>query len=57
MVAPQASAQLEGADNVGLTGIGHNALVEHPAVFARIVDELRRAEREAQAERGTSLID
>jgi pimeloyl-ACP methyl ester carboxylesterase len=57
MVAPQASAQLEGADNVGLTGIGHNALVEHPAVFARIVDELRRAEREARAERGIPLID
>jgi pimeloyl-ACP methyl ester carboxylesterase len=52
MVAPQASATLEGADNVGLTGIGHNSLVEHPAVIARIVDELRGAEREAQAERG-----
>jgi pimeloyl-ACP methyl ester carboxylesterase len=52
MVAPQASAWLDGADNVGLTGIGHNALIEHPAVFVRIVDELKGAEREAQAERG-----
>ena len=51
MVAPQASACLEGAENVALTGIGHNALVEHPAVLARMVDELRRAEREARAER------
>jgi len=43
MVAPQASARLEGADNVGFTGIGHNSLVEHPEVVARVVLEIQRA--------------
>ena len=43
MVAPQASAELAGADNVPFKGIGHNALVEHPDVVARVVAELSRA--------------
>jgi len=43
MVAPQASAELAGADNIAFTGIGHNALVEHPDVVARIIAELSRA--------------
>jgi pimeloyl-ACP methyl ester carboxylesterase len=56
MVAPQASAQLPGADNVGFVGIGHNALIEHPDVVARLVDELKRAGREAEAERTSRVI-
>jgi pimeloyl-ACP methyl ester carboxylesterase len=43
MVAPQASAELACADNIAFTGIGHNALVEHPDVIARVVAELSRA--------------
>jgi len=43
MVAPQASAELAGADNVPFKGIGHNALVEHPDIVARVVAELSRA--------------
>jgi pimeloyl-ACP methyl ester carboxylesterase len=44
MVAPQASAQLGGADNVEYTGIGHNALIEDAGVLARIAEELRRVD-------------
>ena len=54
MVAPQASARLEGADNVAVVGIGHNALIDNEEVAARIVHEIRRAEREAQDEGGSS---
>jgi pimeloyl-ACP methyl ester carboxylesterase len=43
MVAPQASAELAGADNIAFIGIGHNALVEHPDVIARVAAELSRA--------------
>ena len=43
MVAPQSSAWLEGAENVGVIGVGHNALVDNPTVIARVIDELRRA--------------
>jgi len=42
MVAPQASAELAGADNVPFIGVGHNALVEHSAIVARVVAELSR---------------
>ncbi len=52
MIAPQWSARLEGADDVPFIGIGHNALVDHPDVHARVVEELKRAEDEARAERG-----
>lgn len=49
MVAPQASAWLDGAENVGLTGVGHNALIEDPRVLARVVEELERTEHESTA--------
>ncbi|CAG1009447.1 Extracellular esterase EstB [Burkholderiales bacterium] len=42
MVAPQTSARLEGAENVELSGIGHNALLTDPEVAKRVVDVLRR---------------
>ena len=49
MVAPQASAWLEGAENIGVVGVGHNALIEDPQVLARVVEELERTERESGA--------
>ena len=43
MVAPQTSSVLEGADNVALSGIGHNALLADPEVFRRVAAEIERA--------------
>ena len=42
MVAPQASLALPGADNVALTGIGHNALLHDRRVIERVTTELIR---------------
>ena len=51
MVAPQTSSCLDGAENIALIGIGHNALRRRTTrSLARIVDELRRADG-ARAER------
>ena len=49
MVAPQTSSMLEGADNVALTGIGHNALLSDPDVFRRVAAEIERAATELQS--------
>jgi pimeloyl-ACP methyl ester carboxylesterase len=49
MVAPQASAWLEGAENIGVIGVGHNALIENSQVLARVVEEVKRAEDESGA--------
>ncbi len=43
MVAPQTSARLDGAENIALPGIGHNALVRDRRVFALVAAELTRA--------------
>ena len=43
MVAPQTSSLLEGAENVALTGIGHNELLSHPQVHERVAAEIVRA--------------
>jgi len=43
MVAPQLSARLEGAHNVELVGIGHNALLTDPEVARLVVEALHRA--------------
>ena len=43
MVAPQTSARLDGAENIALPGIGHNALVGNRRVFALVAAELTRA--------------
>jgi triacylglycerol esterase/lipase EstA (alpha/beta hydrolase family) len=40
MVAPQASARLAGAEEITLTGIGHNALLADASVYAAIEREL-----------------
>jgi triacylglycerol esterase/lipase EstA (alpha/beta hydrolase family) len=42
MVAPQTSSQLDGAVNVVVHGIGHNALVLNRRVAALVADELQR---------------
>ena len=55
MVAPQASACLDGAENVAVIGIGHNALIDNGEVAARVVLEIRRSEREAQDECGERM--
>ena len=51
MVAPQTSARLAGAQNVEVVGVGHNALLGDPGVFARVTDELRRSAVEAAVRR------
>jgi hypothetical protein len=43
IIAPQTSSRLPGATNIELCGIGHVALAPHPAVQARVIDEIRRA--------------
>jgi triacylglycerol esterase/lipase EstA (alpha/beta hydrolase family) len=40
MVAPQSSARLDGAAEIVLRGVGHNALLGDPAVYAAVVREL-----------------
>jgi pimeloyl-ACP methyl ester carboxylesterase len=49
MVAPQTSCKLENAQNIALTGVGHNAILADPGAFARaaalIAAEQARAEK------------
>jgi len=42
MVAPQTSAELAGAENIALAGIGHNALVVNERVYEIVATELKR---------------
>jgi triacylglycerol esterase/lipase EstA (alpha/beta hydrolase family) len=42
MVAPQTSAELAGAENIALAGIGHNALVVNESVYEIVATELKR---------------
>jgi triacylglycerol esterase/lipase EstA (alpha/beta hydrolase family) len=49
MVAPQTSARLAGAENIELSGIGHNALLGDPQVFRLVAEELSRTPREPAA--------
>src|SRR5205085_1249966 len=43
MVTPQTSSVLEHAENIALSGIGHNALLGDPEVFTRVAEEIERA--------------
>jgi triacylglycerol esterase/lipase EstA (alpha/beta hydrolase family) len=52
MVAPQASADLACARNIALAGIGHNALLNHPAVM----DEVARTVASAQRAGGSKTV-
>ena len=47
MVAPQTSSELPGTVDAALAGVGHNALLGDPDVFARVRSEIE-AERGAQ---------
>jgi predicted alpha/beta hydrolase family esterase len=47
MVAPQTSSRLLGATNIELIGIGHNALLGDPRVFALVAAELERVKAAA----------
>jgi triacylglycerol esterase/lipase EstA (alpha/beta hydrolase family) len=47
MVAPQTSSRLEGAENVEVVGVGHNALLGDLPTYERVAAELRRAEGNA----------
>ena len=43
MVIPQGSADLGGADNIPLVGVGHNALLIDPRVIEIVRERLRQA--------------
>jgi len=43
MVAPQTSSRLEGAEDIALVGVGHNALLADPGAFSHVVATLRAA--------------
>jgi triacylglycerol esterase/lipase EstA (alpha/beta hydrolase family) len=42
MVAPQTSSRIAFGRNVEVAGVGHNALLSDPQVFARVAEEIRR---------------
>ena len=46
MVTPQTSSRIDWGDNVVLTGVAHNALLDHRAVWARVVAEIETARRD-----------
>lgn len=54
MVAPQTSSRLAGAENIELTGIGHNALLGDPRVYAFVAAELTHVAQEAAPRSSTS---
>jgi len=43
MVTPQTSARVDWADNIVLSGIAHNALLNNREVWRRVGDEIRKA--------------
>ncbi len=64
MVAPQTSSRLEGAIDLPIAGVGHNALLGDPQVFACVLAEIEAARAVpatraagAQASRGPAAAD
>ena len=64
MVAPQTSSRLEGAIDLPIAGVGHNALLGDPRVFACVLAEIEAARAVpatraagAQASRGPAAAD
>ena len=47
MVTPQTSSRVEWADDVVLSGIAHNALLNNREVWARVGEEIRKARADA----------
>ena len=43
MVAPQTSSRIDWGENIVLTGIAHNALLDHPEVWANVVAQIDAA--------------
>ena len=43
MVTPQTSSRIDWGDNIVLTGIAHNALLDHPEVWASVVAQIDAA--------------
>ncbi len=43
MVAPQTSSRIDWGENIVLTGIAHNALLDHPIVWAKVDAQIERA--------------
>ena len=56
MVAPQTSARLDGAENIELRGIGHNALIGDRQVYALVAAELERATGLSRLRAATSCV-
>ena len=54
MVAPQTSAELPGARNIALSGIGHNALISNERVYGLVAAELKRVAESVPPSRVTS---
>jgi triacylglycerol esterase/lipase EstA (alpha/beta hydrolase family) len=46
MVTPQTSSRIASGENVILTGVAHNALLDHREVWARVVEEIEAARRD-----------
>lgn len=47
MVSPQTSSRVPFGENVEVAGVGHNALLRDPAVFERLLEEIRKARADA----------
>lgn len=43
MVTPQTSSRIDWGENIALTGVAHNALLDDPQVWAAVVAQIRRA--------------
>jgi alpha/beta hydrolase fold len=43
MVAPQTSSRIDWGENIELSGIAHNALLDHPEVWAQVEEQIVRA--------------
>jgi len=43
MVTPQTSSRIDWGENIALTGIAHNALLDDPDVWANVVAQIERA--------------
>jgi triacylglycerol esterase/lipase EstA (alpha/beta hydrolase family) len=43
MVTPQTSSRIDWGENIVLTGIAHNALLDDPTVWAKVVAQIQRA--------------
>ncbi|MEO8346283.1 MAG: alpha/beta fold hydrolase [Betaproteobacteria bacterium] len=43
MVAPQTSSRIDWGENIELSGVAHNALLDHPCVWAEVAAQIERA--------------